>query len=81
MIMWLVLAYIITFILSVVGFCKLTKMNIGSVNEVDVAFMILLSLAGPISLLACIVEYLLGVASKISFTKLTKLTKLINEKL
>lgn len=79
--MWFGLAYIITFLLSVAGFCKLTKMNFGSLSEADVAFMILLSIAGPISLLTCLVVYLLQKASKFSFTGLTNITKLINEKL
>jgi len=79
--MWFGVVYIITFLLSVAGFCKLTKMNFGSLSEADVAFMILLSLAGPISLLTCLIAYLLQKASKFSFTGLTNITKLINEKL
>lgn len=79
--MWFALVYTITFLLSLIGFCKLTKMNFGSLSEADVGFMILLSLAGPISLLTCLMVYLLQKASKLSFTRLTKITKLINEKL
>ena len=73
--------YLICLLLSLAGFCKLAKDKFGVLSEGDVAFMLMLSLCGPLSLLVCLTAYVLEKDFNFKYTLMTKLTILINEKL